>query len=61
MRFRFKGVSKDIYEDTLIRSKMLFLKEVEPLRSTDKPKPMDELIEAFERGNTAAFDYFDRS
>lgn len=41
MTFRFKGVNKNISEDTLIRSKMLFLKEVEPLRSNGKPKPVD--------------------
>ena len=38
---------------------MLFLQEVEPLRKDPNPKPVDEIIDHFEKGNKAAFDYFD--
>lgn len=40
---------------------MLFIKEVEPLTKDGKPKPTDELIEAFDRGNTAALTFLDNS
>jgi len=35
------------------------LKEVKPIRSDPQPKPIDSLIEVFEKGNAAAFGYLD--
>ena len=45
----------------MIRSKMLFEKEVEPLRRDTKAKPVEVLLDGFDRGNQAAFGYFDQS
>ena len=45
----------------MIRSKMLFEKEVEPLRRDPRAKPVEVLLDGFDRGNQAAFGYFDQS
>lgn len=44
MIFRFKGVRKDIAEDTLFRSKNAFIKEVEFIRRDGPPLPLDIII-----------------
>lgn len=61
MLCRFKGVKRETQEDVYKTSRMLFLEHVEPLRRDTKPKPVDTLIEAFERGNQAAFNHLDNS
>ena len=38
---------------------MLFMREVDAIRSKKEPQPLDDIIERFDRGNKAAFGYFD--
>jgi hypothetical protein len=49
-----------MYDGTIQRCRVIYLKEVTQIRKDQEPKPLDVLTDAFERGSSNAFKEFDK-
>ena len=53
------GVKGDIYDETISKCKNIYLQEVDSIRNSKDPLPIDVLTSAFEKADRKAMKEFD--